>query len=78
MTDKNKTTDASKVELTDEQLDDAQAGLAGAYLKLGDIDGESKAIPAESISLNFGKIEFQDSTKNIDALRRTASKTLKF
>ncbi|MEM7746229.1 MAG: hypothetical protein AAF409_21250 [Pseudomonadota bacterium] len=78
MTDRNKTTDASKVELTDEQLDDVQAGLAAAYLKLGDIDGESKAIPTETFSLNFGKIEFQDSTRNTDALRGAASKTLKF
>lgn len=39
MSEKDKTTEASKVELTDEQLDGAEGGAG--YLKLGDIEGES-------------------------------------
>lgn len=49
---KDKTTEASSVELTDEALDGAQGGAG--FLKLGDIEGESK-----EASLNFSKVEFE-------------------
>ena len=44
--------------MTDEQLEDAQGGVS--YLKLGDIDGESKdTVPVDQVSLNFSKVEFE-------------------
>ena len=57
MSDQNKTTEASKTELTDEQLEGAQGGAS--YIKIGDIEGESKlkiGEPVETISsLTRGK-----------------------
>ena len=67
MTKENKTTDASKVELTDEQMDGAQGGAG--YLKIGDIPGESRdAVPTEELSLNFTKVEFEDLKTTRDDL----------
>ena len=55
MSDQNKTTEASKTELTDEQLDGAQGGAS--YLKINGIEGESRL--TEEVSLNFSKVEFE-------------------
>ena len=55
MSKTDKTTEASKVELTDEALDDAQGGAG--YLKIDGIDGESRF--TENVSLNFSKVEFE-------------------
>ena len=58
MSKSDKVTEASKVELTDEQLDGAQGGAA--YIKFDGIDGESRAsVPTEEVSLNFSKVEFE-------------------
>ena len=55
---KDKTTEASSVELTDEALDGAQGGAG--FLKLGDIDGEAQdSALTENVTLNFSKVEFE-------------------
>lgn len=56
MSNTDKTTEASKTELTDQELDGAQGGAG--YLKIGDIKGESvdPALKSE-YPLNFSKIE---------------------
>lgn len=79
MTDKDKTTDASKVELDDSDLDQAQGAGIDAYLKLDGLDGESKdAHFTETITLNFGKIEnTYDRQTPKDTAQKLGSKTLK-
>ena len=73
MSDKDKITEASKTELTDEQLDGAQGGAG--YLKIDGIDGESKDAGAltENFSLNFSKVEFE-YVKQTSTLDKSSTK----
>ena len=72
MTDKDKITEASKTELTDEQLDGAQGGAG--YIKIGDIEGTSRdAVPTEEVSLNFTKIT-HDYVKGPSKLDKSSTK----
>ena len=70
MTSDDKATDASKVDLTDEELDGANGGAG--YIKLGDIEGTSKL--TGEVSLNFGKIQDDYRDLKSTALKGTTSK----
>ncbi|MFK7941497.1 MAG: hypothetical protein AB8B85_01060 [Paracoccaceae bacterium] len=62
MSKTNRTTDASKVELTDEELDGAEGGAG--FLKLGDIEGES-VIQPKTVSSTSWKMNASPTDANV-------------
>lgn len=68
MPEKDKTTEASKVELTDEQIDDVNGGAFSGYLKIGKIESRSHEVASAS-SWKLNTLDAKANTFNARSLK---------